>query len=201
MEGFFVKNLENVQGDERDVIFFSVGYGRDQQGNITMNFGPLNKPGGERRLNVAVTRAREKVVLVTSIKATDIDPEVKAIGVQTLRSYIEYAEKGPECLQLEKAKASQYDSAMDEDVASEIKKMGYEIVPQVGCSGYRIDLGVVDPVNPGYYLMGVECDGATYKSSNSARDRDRLREQVLRNLAGESTAFGAPLGFQDAIPK
>jgi very-short-patch-repair endonuclease len=182
LEGFFVKNLENVQGDERDVIFFSVGYGRDQQGQITMNFGPLNKPGGERRLNVAVTRAREKVILVTSIKATDIDPDVKAIGVQTLRSYIEYAEKGPESLQLEKAKVSQYDSALDEDVASEIKKMGYEIVPQVGCSGYRIDLGVVDPVNPGYYLMGVECDGATYKSSNSARDRDRLREQVLRNL-------------------
>ncbi len=85
LEGFFVKNLENVQGDERDVIFFSVGYGYDQEKQMAMNFGPLNKPGGERRLNVAVTRAREKVVLITSIKATDIDSETKAVGVQTLR--------------------------------------------------------------------------------------------------------------------
>ena len=95
LEGFFVKNLENVQGDERDVIFFSVGYGYDQQGQITMNFGPLNKPGGERRLNVAVTRAREKVVLITSIKASDIDPDTKALGVQTLRNYLDYAEQDP----------------------------------------------------------------------------------------------------------
>ena len=182
LEGFFIKNLENVQGDERDVIFFSVGYGYDQQKLMAMNFGPLNKPGGERRLNVAVTRAREKVVLITSIKATDIDPETKAVGVQTLRYYLDYAEHGPETLKSIKAKESEFDSALDEDVAAEIKKQGYEIVPQVGCSGYRIDIGVVDPVNPGSFLLGVECDGATYKSSNSARDRDRLRDQVLMQL-------------------
>ena len=182
LEGFFVKNLENVQGDERDVIFFSVGYGYDQEKQMTMNFGPLNKPGGERRLNVAVTRAREKVVLITSIKATDIDAETKAVGVQTLRYYLDYAEHGPETLESVKAKEGEFESALDEDVAAEIKKMGYEIVPQVGCSGYRIDIGVVDPVNPGSFLLGVECDGATYKSSSSARDRDRLREQVLRQL-------------------
>ncbi len=98
LEGFFVKNLENVQGDERDVIFFSVGYGFDQQGQMAMNFGPLNKPGGERRLNVAVTRAREKVVLITSIKASDIDKDAQALGVQTLRTYLDYAEHGPETL-------------------------------------------------------------------------------------------------------
>lgn len=179
LEGFFVKNLENVQGDERDVIFFSVGYGYDQNGLITMNFGPLNKPGGERRLNVAVTRAREKVVLVTSIKASDIDPTTQALGVQTLRTYLDYAEHGPDA---SAPKAGQFDSALDEDVAAEIKKLGYEIIPEVGCSGYRIDLGVVDPVNKGSFLLGVECDGVTYKSSNSARDRDRLRQQVLRQL-------------------
>ncbi len=151
LEGFFVKNLENVQGDERDVIFFSVGYGYDQQGQMTMNFGPLNKPGGERRLNVAVTRAREKVVLITSIKASDIDPETKAVGVQTLRYYLDYAENGPETLESVKPKEGEFESALDEDVAAEIKKMGYEIVPQVGCSGYRIDIGVVDPVNPGCF--------------------------------------------------
>jgi superfamily I DNA and/or RNA helicase/very-short-patch-repair endonuclease len=182
LEGFFVKNLENVQGDERDVIFFSVGYGYDQEKQMTMNFGPLNKPGGERRLNVAVTRAREKVVLISSIKATDIDPETKAIGVQTLRYYLDYAEHGPETLESVKTKEGEFDSALDEDVAAEIKKMGYEVVPQVGCSGYRIDIGVSDPVNPGSFLLGIECDGATYKSSSSARDRDRLREQVLRQL-------------------
>jgi len=179
LEGFFVKNLENVQGDERDVIFFSVGYGFDQQGQITMNFGPLNKPGGERRLNVAVTRAREKVVLITSIKAIDIDKDTQALGVQTLRAYLDYAEHGPETLS---NKSGTFDSALEEDVAAEIKKMGYEVVPEVGCSGYRIDIGVVDPVNAGSFLLGVECDGATYKSSSSARDRDRLREQVLRQL-------------------
>ncbi len=182
LEGFFVKNLENVQGDERDVIFFSVGYGYDQQGQMTLNFGPLNKPGGERRLNVAVTRAREKVVLITSIHDSDIDKEAKALGVQTLRTYLNYAEHGPESLQMDKSGPVAFDSALDEDVAAEIKKLGYEVVPEVGCSGYRIDIGVVDPVNEGCFLLGVECDGATYKSSSSARDRDRLREQVLRQL-------------------
>jgi len=182
LEGFFVKNLENVQGDERDVIFFSVGYGYDDQRQMAMNFGPLNKPGGERRLNVAVTRAREKVVLVTSIKATDVDPETKAVGVQTLRYYLDYAEHGPETLESVKVREGEFESALDEDVAAEIKKMGYEVVPQVGCSGYRIDIGVVDPVNPGNFLLGVECDGVSYRSSSSARDRDRLREQVLRQL-------------------
>jgi hypothetical protein len=182
LEGFFVKNLENVQGDERDVIFFSVGYGYDQNGQMAMNFGPLNKPGGERRLNVAVTRAREKVVIVTSIKAADIDPAAKAQGVQTLRNYLECAEKGPDILDTPHQKTGTFESPLDEDIASEIQKLGYEVVPQVGCSGYKIDIGVIDPVNPGCYLLGVECDGTTYKSSNSARDRDRLREQVLKGL-------------------
>jgi len=182
LEGFFVKNLENVQGDERDVIFFSVCYGYDQTGEMTMNFGPLNKPGGERRLNVAVTRAREKVVIVTSIKSADIAPDAKAQGVQTLRNYIEYAEKGPIILDMPYQQAGAYESHLDEDVASEIQKLGYEVVPQVGCSGYKINIGVIDPVNSGCYLMGVECDGVTYRSSSSARDRDRLREQVLKGL-------------------
>jgi len=181
LEGFFVKNLENVQGDERDVIFFSVGYGYDANGKITMNFGPLNKPGGERRLNVAVTRAREKVLLITSIKGSDIDPDAQALGVQTLRTYLDYAEQGPETYSA-KRKDGEFDSMLDEDIAAEIKKMGYDIVPQVGCSGYKIDIGVVDPVNRGSFLLGVECDGETYRSINSARDRDRLREQVLRQL-------------------
>ena len=192
IDGFFVKNLENVQGDERDVIFFSVGYGYDQNRQITMNFGPLNKPGGERRLNVAVTRAREKVVLITSIKGSDIDPDVQAIGIQTLRTYLDYAEQGIDALNRVKTKEGAFDSALDEDVANEIKKLGYDIVLEVGCSGYKIDIGVVDPVSKGHYLLGVECDGYTYKSSNSARDRDRLREQVLRQLGWRIHRIWAP---------
>jgi hypothetical protein len=200
LEGFFIKNLENVQGDERDVIFFSVGYGYDQNRYISMNFGPLNKAGGERRLNVAVTRAREKVVLITSIKGSDIDPDAKALGVQTLRTYLDYAEHSTDTYKAND-KQGAFDSALDEDVANEIKKMGYQITPEVGSSGYKIDIGVLDPVNKGHYLIGVECDGATYQSSSSARDRDRLREQVLRKLVGVSTASGHPHGLQGETAK
>jgi hypothetical protein len=192
LEGFFVKNLENVQGDERDVIFFSVGYGYDQNHQIAMNFGPLNKPGGERRLNVAVTRAREKVVLITSIKGSDIDPDAQALGVQTLRTYLDYAEHGTESIKTGKCKEGTFESALDEDIANEIKKLGYQVVPEVGCSGYKIDIGIVDPVNKGCFLLGVECDGATYQSSSSARDRDRLREQVLRQLGWRVHRVWAP---------
>ena len=182
LQGFFVKNLENVQGDERDVIILSIGYGRDQQHRMTMGFGPLNKSGGERRLNVAITRAREKVILVSSIKSSDIDESSGASGTLTLRSYLDYAEKGPSALEYDTHQGGELESPLEEDVAAEIRSMGFEVVPQVGCSGYRIDIGVVDPKQPGSYLLGVECDGATYHSAYGARDRDRLRQQVLESL-------------------
>lgn len=184
LEGFFVKNLENVQGDERDVIIFSIGYGKDQQGRMTMNFGPLNKDGGERRLNVAITRAREKVILVSSIKAADIDLNtVRAPGVLNLYKYLDYAERGKKSLELGfPVEEGGYESPLEEEVANEIKKIGYNVVPQVGCSGYRIDLGVLDPAKPGRFIIGVECDGASYHSAYTARDRDRLRQQVLESL-------------------
>lgn len=182
LEGFFVKNLENVQGDERDVMIFSVGYGYDAKGQMTLNFGPLNKAGGERRLNVAVTRAREKVILVTSIKSSDIEVNpASATGVLALRGYLEYAEKTHEESKIEEQMVK-FDSALEEAVASEIRRLDYTVVPKVGCSVYPIDMAVVDPANLGGYLLAIECDGATYRASNSARDRDRLREQVLRQL-------------------
>ncbi|HEX9262006.1 MAG TPA: DUF3320 domain-containing protein, partial [Candidatus Bathyarchaeia archaeon] len=182
LEGFFVKNLENVQGDERDVMIFSVGYGHDQKGQMTLNFGPLNKAGGERRLNVAVTRAREKVMLVTSIKSADIEVNASsAAGLLALRGYLEYAEKNHAAPKSDQHFAK-FDSPLEEVAASEIKRMGYDIVPKVGYSVYPIDMAVVDPANPGRYLLAVECDGSTYRASCSARDRDRLREQVLRQL-------------------
>jgi hypothetical protein len=183
LEGFFVKNLENVQGDERDVIILSLGYGYDPQGQITMNFGPVNRAGGERRLNVAVTRARERTILVTSIKASDIDIEsAKSEGTITLHAYLEYAEKGPETLKSTSLKPAEFESPVEEDVAMVIQRLGYTVVPQVGCSGCPIDMGVVDPHNSGGYLLGIEFDGATYQYSTSARDRDRLRAQVLKQL-------------------
>jgi hypothetical protein len=183
LEGFFVKNLENVQGDERDVIILSLGYGYDNQGQITMNFGPVNKAGGERRLNVAVTRARERTILVASIKASDIDLEsTTSEGTITLHYYLEYAEKGPEVLKSPDFEPAGFESPVEQDVAMVIQRLGYAVVPQVGCSTCPIDMGVVDPHDSGGYVLGIEFDGATYLNSSSARDRDRLRAQVLKQL-------------------
>jgi very-short-patch-repair endonuclease len=184
LEGFFVKNLENVQGDERDVIIFSVGYGKDRGGQMTMGFGPLNRSGGERRLNVAVTRAREKVLLVSSIKAGDLRiTETTPSGVLHLHRYLDYAERGVDALYLTHPQGmGEAESRLEEDIASEIRQLGYDVVTQVGCSGYRIDIGVINPSQPGNFLLGVEADGATYHSAYTARERDRLRQQVLEKL-------------------
>jgi very-short-patch-repair endonuclease len=184
LQGFFVKNLENVQGDERDVIIFSVGYGYDQNHRITMNFGPLNRPGGERRLNVAVTRARDKIYFVSSIKASDFDLSSTASGgALHLYRYLDYAERGQVALELVNPQGTgEAESPLEEDVSGEIRRMGYEVSLQVGVSSYRIDLGVLDPSKPGHFLLGVECDGATYHSAATARDRDRLRQQILEKL-------------------
>ncbi|UCH57955.1 MAG: DNA/RNA helicase, partial [Candidatus Bathyarchaeota archaeon] len=183
LNGFFVKNLENVQGDERDVMFFSVGYGYDGEGRITMNFGPLNKAGGERRLNVAVTRAREKVVLVSSIRYDDIRLEsTKAEGVHSLHHYMRYAERRPKNLEDAMRREDEYMAPLDQDVAEEVRRLGYRTVPLVGSGAFRVDLGVVDPEDPGRFILGIMCDGENYKTANTARDRDRLRIQVLESL-------------------
>lgn len=199
LEGFFVKNLENVQGDERDVIFFSVGYGRDAHGRMTAGFGPLNREGGERRLNVAVTRARERVVVVSSIRASDIDLKgTQAPGVLNLHRYLDYAERGIQALDLSRPEGSgEPGSDFEAQVGGAIQSLGYDVVYQVGCSGYRIDLGVLDPAFRGRFILGVECDGATYHSAATARDRDRLREQVLRDLEWEIHRVWAPEWVQN----
>ena len=184
LEGFFIKNLENVQGDERDVMIFSVGYGKDASGKLDMRmFGPLTRAGGERRLNVAVTRAREKVILVSSIRAADLDlSSTRALGVLSLHTYLDYADRGAEALNLKMYEPGEFESPLEREVASAIRSLGYEVVPQVGYSGFRIDLGVIDPAEPGRYLLGVECDGATYHSAYTARDRDRLRQEILEKF-------------------
>lgn len=182
-EGFFVKNLENVQGDERDVIFFSVGYGPDQAGHMTMNFGPLNRSGGERRLNVAVTRARDHVKILASFRPHAIDlGRTQAKGVHLLRRYLEFAEQGPTALLgAVTSEGGEPDSPFEWSVLNALEARGLRVVSQVGVGGFRIDLGIKDEYTD-RYLLGIECDGATYHSSRTARDRDRLRQQVLERL-------------------
>ncbi|MBK9428006.1 MAG: DUF3320 domain-containing protein [Gammaproteobacteria bacterium] len=180
----FVKNLENVQGDERDIIFFSTTYGPDAAGKMTMNFGPLNGEGGHRRLNVAISRAREGVVIYSSLLPEQIDlARVRAAGVRDLKHYLEFALKGPRALVEQSAPTGlEPDSPFELAVLRVLRDRSWTVHPQVGCSGYRIDIGVVDPKAPGRYLVGIECDGRSYHSGATARDRDRLRQHVLEGL-------------------
>lgn len=182
LEPFFVKNLENVQGDERDVIFISTVYGPERPGMPVMQrFGPINSRNGHRRLNVLFTRAKERVVVFSSMKSSDIRPSPNSNrGVRVLKEYLEYAQT--QQLQTAIVTGREPDSDFEVFVAERLRQQGYEVVPQVGVSGYFIDLAVVDPQRPGTYLLGIECDGATYHSSKAARDRDRLRQQVLERL-------------------
>lgn len=188
VEPVFVKNLENVQGDERDVIMFSVGYGPDANGQVSYNFGPLNKDGGWRRLNVAVSRARQDMLIFTSLRSDQLDlTRTGSKGVADLKAFLEYAERGKQALyaQLSVSGDAEPDSLFEELVCNALEERGHRVHLQVGCSGYRIDLAVVDPENPGRYLLGIECDGATYHRAKTARDRDKLREAVLRQLGWE----------------
>jgi very-short-patch-repair endonuclease len=184
-EPVFIKNLENVQGDERDVIILSVGYGKDETGKMTMNFGPINRSGGARRLNVAVTRARYALKLVTSIEPEDIDlTKTEAQGAALLRNYLEVARDGVKAVfKDDKISAdAEFESPFEESVFKILTERGVHLVPQVGVSKYRIDFAVFEPDQPGRYILGIECDGTMYHSALTARDRDRLRQQILEGL-------------------
>jgi len=180
-DGFFVKNLENIQGDERDVIFLSVAYAKGRDGRLRYNFGPLNQENGWRRLNVLVTRAKKQMRVFSSVRCDDFRLEATASkGARLLQEFLAYAERRRlDGLKIDAVAA--LESAFEAEVHAELSRRGLQLVPQVGASGYRIDLGVVDDTVPGRFVCGIECDGASYHRSESARDRDRLREQVLRD--------------------
>lgn len=187
LEPVFVKNLESVQGDERDIMYFSITYGPDMAGSVSMNFGPLNRDGGERRLNVAVTRARHELRVFSSLRGEQMDlSRTKANGVRDMKHFLEFAEFGPRALaEAHHGSLGDFESPFEAGVATALGRKGWQVHTQIGASSFRLDLGVVHPDFAGRYLAGVECDGATYHRSATARDRDKLREQVLRGLGWE----------------
>ncbi|WP_122456453.1 DUF3320 domain-containing protein [Pseudomonas viridiflava] len=185
-EPVVVKNLETVQGDERDLIMLGIGYGPTEAGApvMSMNFGPLNKDGGWRRLNVAITRSRREMLVFTSFDPSMIDlNRTNARAVRDLKHFIEFSQRGPRALaEAIQGSVGGYDSPFEEAVAQGLRRLGWQVVPQIGVSRFRIDLGIVHPDRPGDYLAGVECDGATYHSAATARDRDKVRGAILKGL-------------------
>jgi len=180
LERLDVKNLENVQGDERDVVFISVGYGRDAQGFASMSFGPLNSEGGERRLNVLITRSRKRCEVFTNLTADDIKTDGStSIGLRAFKEFLQYAETGRMNVAVPTTREPM--SPFEEAVLDKLLANGYEVETQVGCAGFFIDLAVRDPAKPGRYVLGIECDGAEYHRSRTARDRDKLRQAVLED--------------------
>lgn len=180
-ERAFVKNLERVQGDERDAIILSIGYAKQPDGRLFYRFGPLNREGGERRLNVAITRARRRMTVVSSFSHTDMEPgRSSAEGVELLRRYLKYVESGGR--DLDGAENAPSLNPFERDVKYRLERTGLEVVPQYGTSGFRIDFALPHPTKPGRFALAVEADGASYHSSHTARDRDRLRQEVLEQL-------------------
>jgi very-short-patch-repair endonuclease len=206
LERFFVKNLENVQGDERDVIFVGTVYGRDSLGKFYQRFGPINGPAGKRRLNVLFSRAKEQIVTFSSIPLGEFNPSPTNEGATLLRRWLEFsATKRLGEIAQNHDRAGHADSPFEEHVIEAVRSLGYEAVPQVGVSSYFIDIGVKHPKYPLGYICGIECDGATYHSSKSARDRDRLREEVLNRLGWNlyriwsTDWFRDPLGCREVL--
>jgi very-short-patch-repair endonuclease len=192
--GLFIKNIENVQGDERDIIIFSISYGFDRQGKFRYMFGPLNGAYGPNRLNVAISRAREKVIIISSFEPQDLKYEGSFEGPKLLRQYLDYTryiskkdkvsadnklENINKIAEVKSEDFEEYDSDFEGEVSEKLAKLGYQIKTQVGCKGYKIDLAVIHPNDKKRFVVGIECDGAKYHSSKSAKDRDLYRQGVL----------------------
>lgn len=196
-EPFFVKNLENVQGDERDVIFISVGYGPTTPGGrVPMRFGPLGTDGGERRLNVLISRAKQRCEVFASMTDEDIDPDFAQSrkGVFAFKTFLHFARTGN--MAMAEATGRDHDSVFEEQVAKALRQRGYQVHRQVGIAGFFIDLAIADAEHPGRFIIGIECDGASYHDSRSARDRDRLRQSVLESHGWKITRVWSTDWFQ-----
>ncbi len=182
-EPIFVKNLENVQGDERDVILFSVCYGPDADGKVSMNFGPLNRDGGWRRLNVAISRARKEMTVFAVLRPEQIDlNRTRADGVAGLKGFLEFAANGQGMLPGRDVSKSVHEDGLIEDIVTAIAKEGYEVKTNIGCSAYRMDLGIVDPEDTEDYLLGIILDGENMKASATVDDRFAVQPSVLGGL-------------------
>ena len=181
-EPIFIKNLENVQGDERDIILFSIGYGPDKNGNVSMNFGPLNNQGGERRLNVAVSRARYEMIIFSTLRSEQIDlKRTKSRGVEGLKKFLEFAERGTSpipAVQLQNQKQSDLITL----IAQELTQRGYKVDTLVGRSNFKVDLAIVNPEQPDTYILGILCDGKNYYETKTTRDREIVQPNVLQML-------------------
>jgi len=192
----FVKNLERVQGDERDAILISVGYGKDANGRLAMRFGPINQEGGHRRLNVAVTRARRRVTVISSFGADEVDlTKSGARGVEILKNYLKYVDSGGSDLS-----GARVDIALNPfelSVRDRLEAEGLSLIPQYGASGFRIDFAVRHPKDAGRMVMAIEADGASYHSTPTARDRDRLRQQMLERLGWRFHRIWSTSWFSD----
>ena len=197
-ERVFVKNIENVQGDERDIIIFSIGYAKNEEGKVYNRFGMLNQYGGENRLNVAVSRAKERIVVVSSIEPEELNVTNTAqIGPKLLKSYLKYVRAVSTTNKNEIQSVVQeinenvnthvqeldlhFDSPFEEQVYNQLRNLGYQVDTQVGMSGYRIDMAIVHPNDSSKYILGIECDGAMYHSSSNAKERDIYRQRFLED--------------------
>lgn len=182
VEPIFIKNLENVQGDERDVILFSIGYGPDKYGRVSMNFGPLNNKGGERRLNVAVSRARYEMIVFSTLTADQIDlRRTQSVGVAGLKNFLQFAESGMSPVAVSQIQTVE-DSCMVHQIAEALTALGYKVDAQVGRSSFKVDLAVVDSRNPNRYVLGILCDGKNYYETKTTRDREIVQPGVLQML-------------------
>ncbi|MHA4894677.1 DUF3320 domain-containing protein [Pedobacter sp. PWIIR3] len=182
-EPIFIKNLENVQGDERDIILFSIGYGPDEKGHVSLNFGPINREGGWRRLNVAVSRARYEMMVFSTLTADQIDlNRSRSEGMAGLKAFLAYAEKGRVALPGRTANTADWEPEFENLIAEEIRKHGHEVHTQIGCSAYKIDLAVVNPENENEYILGILCDGKGYVAAKTSKDREIVQLDVLKAL-------------------
>ena len=182
-EPVFIKNLENVQGDERDVILFSVGYGPDEKGNVSMNFGPLNRDGGWRRLNVAISRARKTMIVYSVLRPEQIDlSRTRSEGVAGLKGFLEFAEKGRLAAVRHTSSDAVSDNTVTESIAEAVRSLGYKVKCNIGCSEFKVDIGIIDPENENEYLLGILLDCHNDSGSSTVQDKFILQPGVLKGL-------------------